>query len=455
MKQTISHLADKGTVFSNAFASSPICCPSRSSILTGLYPHNHATRNNSRSGGCYGDFWKNKIETKALPVLLNSNGYETFYAGKYLNKYKSTKVPPGWNQWFGLYGNSKYYNYTLNENGVPKEYNDEYLTDVIRIKSLNFLKTRDPSKPFFAMISPPAPHAPFTPAPRHESAFPTVNALRTPNFNIPSGPLDKHWLIRMPPSQLPPKVLDELDMIFRLRWKSLLAVDEMIEDIIKKVEELKIDEETYIIFTSDNGYHIGQFAQAYDKRQPYETDIRVPFMIRGPNIQPKTMIDYPIALIDLAPTILEFAGIPIPSSIDGESFAQYLKGNVEVYPNPEKFERQLLIEYWGEGSTKTYNPDCPWRKSDKLTQCSLASACQCQDSWNNTYGCIRHLADDINFIYCEFKDNENFVEAYDLSVDPYQIDNIGFDMLPSSRAQYSLALANFKTCIGENCWRIF
>uniref|UniRef100_A0A1B0GQP8 Sulfatase N-terminal domain-containing protein n=2 Tax=Phlebotomus papatasi TaxID=29031 RepID=A0A1B0GQP8_PHLPP len=89
-------LAKEGATFINAFTSSPICCPSRASLLSGRYAHNHATINNSVSGGCYGSFWKEVIEKTTLPVMLEKRGYETFFAGKYLNDYKSTEVPPGW-----------------------------------------------------------------------------------------------------------------------------------------------------------------------------------------------------------------------------------------------------------------------------------------------------------------------------------------------------------------------
>lgn len=113
----------------------------------------------------------------------------------------------------------------------------------------------------------------------------------------------------MLPSTLPEDVLNNIDIYYRKRWQSLLAVDELIEEIYKTLIDIDVLNNTYIIFTSDNGYHLGQFAQAFDKRQLYETDIRVPFIIRGPNIKPKSLNNYPIALIDIAPTILDLAGI--------------------------------------------------------------------------------------------------------------------------------------------------
>ena len=111
----------------------------------------------------------------------------------------------------------------------------------------------------------------------------------------------------MLPATLPADDLDNIDYIYMRRWQTLLAVDELVDEVIEALESLQLLDNTYIIFTSDNGYHMGQFAQGVDKRQPYDTDVRVPFIIRGPNIRPKSMLDTPIVLIDIFPTILDLA----------------------------------------------------------------------------------------------------------------------------------------------------
>lgn len=242
---------------------------------------------------------------------------------------------------------------------------------------------QQPEKPFFAIVSPPAAHSPFTAAKRHESFFGNVTALRTPNFNVESKELDKHWLVRMPPSPLTPDLVENIDNIYRRRWQTLLAVDELIENMVSQLKRMNLYENTYIVFTSDNGYHLGQFGMPFDKRQPYETDIRVPFIVSGPGIEPKHIVEHPISLIDLAPTIFDWAGIKQPEHFDGKSFAELvnMKSNSgddtdvasensdyehSSMAQSPKFERQILIEYWGEGSTETYNPKCPWNKRDRL-----------------------------------------------------------------------------------------
>ncbi len=299
------------------------------------------------------------------------------------------------------------------------------------------------------MIAPPAPHAPYTAAKRHSNTFENIKALRTPNFNIPSGELgksltvrltflnnclncarkkiisDKHWLLRMPPATL--QNLESLDIITRKRWQSLLAVDEMVANIVQALEENHLYNNTYIMYTSDNGYHIGQFAQAFDKRQPYETDIRVPFIISGPQIPPKIVYDHPVALIDIFPSVLTRAGeedqitiaiascqnffhlkgISLPNIIDGQSFFDHDDDDDTVLSS-DYSNRQILIEYWGEGNWDTYNSECKWHKGDLLQQCTIDAECKCQDAWNNTYSCIRQISVDKkeNKIFCEFKDRE-------------------------------------------------
>jgi len=153
-----------------------------------MYAHNHGTRNNSVSGGCYGPHWRRLLEPRALPHILQQHGYNTFFGGKYLNQYWGAgDVPEGWNHFYGLHGNSRYYNYTLRENSGNVHYESSYLTDLLRDRAADFLRNATiPTgnvQPFFAMVAPPAAHEPFTPAPRHEGVFSHVKALRTPSFN--------------------------------------------------------------------------------------------------------------------------------------------------------------------------------------------------------------------------------------------------------------------------------
>ncbi|KAI8037416.1 hypothetical protein M5D96_009552 [Drosophila gunungcola] len=412
MEQTIQLLGYGGALFHNAFTPTPICCPARTSLLTGM----------------------RALEPRALPHILQQNGYNTFFGGKYLNEYWGAgDVPKGWNQFYGLHGNSRYYNYTLRENSGNVHYESTYLTDLLRDRAVDFLRNATQSQgagegqPFFAMVAPPAAHAPFTPAPRHEGVFSHIKALRTPSFN---------------------ETIDTIDKYFQKRWESLLAVDELVATLVGVLNETQSLDNTYVVYTSDNGYHVGQFAQPFDKRQPYETDIGIPLLIRGPGIAPESHVDTAVSLVDLAPTILAWANVSTPAYMDGQSFHEILLSKERRIPF---FERSLLIEYWGEGNVATYNPECPWAEQDRLAQCSPEAECHCQDSWNNTYACLRNIRHREDRVYCEFRDNENYLEAYDLQLDQFQMTNIAYDLLPIERALYSLRLRNLTQCSGHSC----
>lgn len=185
----------------------------------------------------------------------------------------------------------------------------------------------------------------------------------------------------------------------------------------------------------------------FDKRLPYETDIRVPLIVRGPNIPYKNIVTSPVMLIDLAPTILNWAKIAINyEDFDGKPFDHL------VIKNEDKIEaRHMLIEYWGEGNQESHSSECPYRKSQRLAGCTLEAGCKCQDSWNNTYACVRQIEPDINFIFCTFSDHESYQEAYDLDTDFYQLENVGFNILPSVQAKYQIIIENLKTCRGSSC----
>nr|CAH7766912.1 unnamed protein product [Callosobruchus chinensis] len=352
-------------------------------------------------------------------------------------------IPKGYDWWIGLKGNSRYYNYTLSLNGTAKFFGEDYLTDVLGGYGRDFLKKKPRGKPFFMMIAPPACHAPFTPAKRHENSFAGIKAIRNPPFNYTSS--DKHWLVRMPPKWLPQNV-SILDDIQKHRLESLLAVDEMVEEIVKGLESAGNIDNTYIIFTSDHGFHIGQFSLPWDKRQPYETDIRIPFLISGPNVLQNTTDHYPISTVDLAPTILDLAGVEIPNNLDGVSFKQRL-----VTKEESSYERTLLVEYWGEGNQKSIDNTCPWKNDGNLAECNKNAWCKCQDARNNTYTCILQVSEASKHKFCSFEDNESFAELYDLVVDPYELKNIVNNLTKENVWSYYKTIHKLSKCKGRRC----
>ena len=208
-------------------------------------------------------------------------------------------------------GNSRFYNYTLSINGTEEKHGDnyenDYHTDLIHNRSLVFLENRNREKPFLMVLAPPASHAPFTPAPQYEDEFSNLTAPRLPSFNLNSGDT-KHWFTRQG-GNLSEGAVAEVDKVFRNRWRTLLSVDDMVAGLVARLgEEVDLLDNTYILYTSDHGYHLGEFAMPIDKRQPYEFDIRVPFILRGPGIPANTISNVPVLMVDLAPTLLDIAG---------------------------------------------------------------------------------------------------------------------------------------------------
>uniref|UniRef100_A0A3Q4G7S2 N-acetylglucosamine-6-sulfatase n=1 Tax=Neolamprologus brichardi TaxID=32507 RepID=A0A3Q4G7S2_NEOBR len=412
-----------------SFTVTPLCCPSRSSILTGRYPHNHEVRNNSLNGNCSSLQWQKGPEAEAFPTYLNKLKYQTFFSGKYLNQYGSKAagsvghIPPGWDQWHALVGNSQYYNYTLSVNGKEEKhgdsYEDDYLTDLILNRSLHFLDDRSPQHPFFLMLSPPACHSPWTAAPQYQKEFKDVQAPRDGSFNKPGK--DKHWLLRQPPNPMPNSSITFLDNAYRKRYNFLFL----------------------FIFFSVLAVP-GQFSLPIDKRQLYEFDIRIPLMVRGPGIKAKQVLQAPVLNIDLAPTILDIAGVNLSSvNMDGQSFLAQMAPSLRNGTARPYF----LVEYTGEGQP-TSDPTCP-KLGPGVSQCF--PDCVCEDAYNNTYACVRSLDSKMNMQYCEFADSESFVEVYNLTSDPHQLENIVKKVDPSILQIMNQRLIKLQSCVSDSC----
>ncbi|GAA6105849.1 N-acetylglucosamine-6-sulfatase [Tachysurus ichikawai] len=416
LNKTRKLIGDAGITFTNTFVASPLCCPSRASILTGKYPHNHRVINNTLEGNCSSLAWQKSQEPYTFPVLLQKHlYYQTFFAGKYMNEYGNKQsggvehIPPGWDQWFALERNSKYYNYTLSVNGKAQRhgqnYTEDYLTDVLANISLDFLQYKSNYRPFFMMVSTPAPHSPWTAAPQYESHFSEVKAPRDPSFNTHSK--DKHWLIRQAKTPMSNSSVEFLDNAYKKRWRTLLSVDDLVEKVVKKLEAEGDLENTYIFFTSDNGYHTGQFSLPMDKRQLYEFDIRVPLLVRGPDIKPNQTSPLLVANIDLGPTILDMAGYEVnKTQMDGMSFLPVMIGK----ENSTTWRSDFLVEYEGEGHNVS-DPACP----------SLGPGVSV------------------------------FVEVYNLTADPFQLKNIAKSIDQEVLEKMNHRLMMLQSCSGQSC----
>ena len=324
MPETQKRIFDDGVTFTNAFATTPLCCPSRASILTGMYAHKHGVHENA-----------DPLNQPTFVQALDGAGYYTGLVGKYLNSYDSNQPPrPEFDYWVATPGSATdYYDVTMNVNG-RKQVVKPYVTGVLKDYALDFLKQADDrSDPFLLIFAPNAPHPPAIPAPEDVDLYGDLPEHRPPSYNVadPSGKPIHSSLTGEERSQLDTFRLDQL--------RSLKAVDRGVAELLDSLEDAGRLDSTAVIFLSDNGYLWGEHSLE-GKVFVYEPSVRVPFAVRYPKAFPEGEVDqHLVANIDIAPTILELAGLPAPPTVDGRSLLALLN-------EPSSWRTDLLLEGW-------------------------------------------------------------------------------------------------------------
>jgi N-acetylglucosamine-6-sulfatase len=390
----IDRIAREGAMFRNAFMTTPLCSPSRASFLTGQYAHTHGiTDNVDRSAASH--------QLVTFPLLLHQSNYETAFIGKWHMGNDDTPRP-GFDRWVSFKGQGSYIDPEINEDGNDVRPGG-YITDLLSGYAVEFIKRRR-DKPFLVYLAHKAIHPEvmqhgdgsvnlaeaerFIPAQRHRNLFVGKKIPRRPSAMRP--PAGKPSLQRrigdLPPLGAGTGTRDEA-VLGRLR--SLMAIEEGVGEILKALEGSGQLDNTVIVLASDNGYFYGEHGLSVERRLAYEESIRMPLLVRYPKVIKAGTVRDEFALnIDLAPTLLELAGVKIPATMQGRSLAPLLKGARPVWRN------SFLIEYY----------------SDKVFPRVLQMG----------YKAVR----DGRWKYIHYFELEGMDELYDLRTDPYEMKNV-------------------------------
>jgi N-acetylglucosamine-6-sulfatase len=426
----VRQMQKDGETFSRYFVTDSLCCPSRSSIFSGRMPHNTGVFTNIAPDGGFQLFHDRGEENDTFATAISSipgAGYQTAMMGKYLNGYQpsSLYIPPGWSEWDVAGDGYPEFNYRLNENGKLVAYGRQpadYLTDVLANKGATFINQASKAEePFLLEIATFAPHSPFTPAPRDANDFPNLEVPRTPAFNAENVNAPA-WLADRPP--LDANQIAKLDDHFRKRAQAVEAVDDLVGRIEATLRAQGVARNTYLVFSSDNGYHMGDHRLTQGKMTAFDSDIGVPLIVVGPGVPAGRTVGRLAENVDLRPTFSELAGATVPSSVDGHSLVPLLRGKAV-----HGWRVATLIEHHGPDQDPS-DPDYQPRSSGNPT----------------SYEAIRKP----NAVYVEYKNGDR--EYYDLSTDPYELDNTYADLSPGQQARLHQTLTKLESCSGQDCW---
>jgi N-acetylglucosamine-6-sulfatase len=419
LPKTRALIGDRGTTFTNSFVSYSLCCPSRSTLYTGQYAHNHGVLSNKLPTGGF-----TRLDTSNwLPLWLQAAGYRTMHVGKFLNGYGKDApptVPPGFEDWNGFVDPStySYYGYTVDENGVLRTHPGVYSTHFITAKANELIAAAAPgSRPFFMSVAWVAPHsgaprdpddppglATPSPAPHYANVFASAPLPRPASFNevdISDKPLALQARPRFGPQRIA-----GIQEAYQQRLESLLSVDDAVASIVAHLRSVGELDNTLILFTSDNGFFAGEHRVATGKVLVYEPSIRVPLLMRGPGVPRAAKATQLVSNADLAPTILDAADATPGRVEDGRSL-------LELVRDPGvQWGRELLLE--------------------------AGSAAQ---------GLTLHGLRNYRYKYVEYADGES--ELYDLERDPDELTSLHADpALAGLRSRLAARLHALETCAG-------
>ncbi len=439
----IVQLEHDGETFSNYFVADSLCCPSRSTIFTGLFPHDTKVTTNLPPNGGFDKFQSEHLESRTFAVALKGRGYSSSMLGKYLNGYGDPKlsaatapIPLGWADWH--VSNSTGYaelNFVLNDNGAYDHYDgpSNYGVDVLNTDAQTFIRQHAHS-PFMVEAATFAPHQPYTPAPRNANDFPGLTEPRDPSFNAQTAN-PPTWLGQRKP--LGPKQIAVIDDAYRKRAQAVESVDKLLADTEATLAAEHLTNDTYIVFSSDNGYHLGQHRLARGKQTAFDTDIHVPLIVDGPGVPHGRTVPQLVQNVDLAPTFESLAGLTPAASVEGRSLLPLL------HPGSAPAWRTVgLVEH--QGDDQPSDPDYEGGGSDPTTYKAIRIEAPR----------LPHFSGPVDAVYVEYQNAAHELEYYDIAKDPYELTNIADQLTTAQKSELHHILDELSTChSGAACWK--
>ncbi|GFR52237.1 hypothetical protein Agub_g14771, partial [Astrephomene gubernaculifera] len=479
MPKLHQYIGDKGLHLNNFIVTTSLCCPSRVSLLTGRFTHNHNVTSNQAPQGGWGKFSSLALDRDWLPLWLKPLGYNTYFTGKFINLFDveagdTASCPKGWDMFDPLTDKSVY-DY-VNYDFMPQcarldSFRDAYQTDTIAERAMGYIDDAvSKGAPFYLQLNPAACHTacpkgseeggacvPPVPAPKYAGRFSGAQVPRSPNWNL----------------QLPSVLglgddlgggIKAIDKHYQRRLETMLSVDDMIEAVVTKLEQAGVLDNTYVIYVSDNGYHLGNHGMAKGKTLPYEEDVRVPFYMRGPGVPAGTVSPYMATMVDLTATFVQLGGGSPPDRLDGvplpldrilppnsnsalNSGSSSSGSDVVVprrtgtnYPTTNGTLRQMLpIEMWINALSKDLDKK-DYRSVRICTNNTLLPLAAAAAA-NNTTTTTTTSRSNVNIgignttsppnlscwkytVWCIYPTTTNYKELFDLTSDPDEINNL-------------------------------
>jgi arylsulfatase A-like enzyme len=424
MPQTRRLLAEAGVTVDGFISNHPLCCPARAQMMTGQHAHNNGVRDNDHSR--FGGYKRLVDPSQNIGRWLQSSGYRTAFVGKHLNGWEKTAPrQPGWSIFNPLLRKVySPYGMTMYGNGTPRQYDGVHTADLMGRLTVNYIerfaRTGDP---FFIWTSQVPPHGMLVdgewgvpvPAPRHATLYRDVPSpsLSDPAFNEADVADKPPWM-----SSLPPVSTAEVNAWHQARIRSLRAVDDQVKAAVDALERVGELGSTYVFFTSDNGLMLGEHRLQF-KNKPYEPNLRIPLVVRGPGLEAGIVREATYGLVDLAPTLLDVGGATAGVTLDGRSMMDTLRGDAPGY------DHYLIQASGGNHLPLPGARDQPWW-------------------WRG----VRSL----DYVYIRY--NDGFDELYDMRADPAQLTNLAPDPeYADVKREYADRLNSLKTCAGPTCRR--